>query len=100
MTESKLELTQDEMLAILRERVWHLHHMDLETYIEARRSGTLNRTPADAALEVFAGDFRTETAAGTRKKRIRSQESLPRDPADRDQVRKQHRGTLARSATR
>lgn len=50
------ELEQDEMLAILRERVNDLYGLTLDEYIEARKAGTLPRLPGSAALEVFSGE--------------------------------------------
>jgi hypothetical protein len=56
------ELTRDEMLTILSKRIWRAHRMTPEEYFEAKRCGNLQRTPADAGIEVFAGEYARELA--------------------------------------
>src|SRR5690554_6274582 len=63
MTTPEKDLSSDDMMAILGQRVQAVYGFGLEEYIEARRAGTLPYKPGGAALEVFAGDFDTKAHA-------------------------------------
>jgi len=61
MSESN-ELTREQMLDILRQRIWRAHKMTPEAYFEAKRCGTLQRKPSDAGIEVFSGEYARQLA--------------------------------------
>ena len=57
------ELTLTEMQDILRRRIWRAHRMSVDDYFKARAEGKIALGPADASIEVFAGDCASELKA-------------------------------------
>lgn len=58
------ELTQEDMLRILADRVRRLYGLSLNEYLDARRAGTLPHVPGAAALEVFSGETASADGGG------------------------------------
>lgn len=73
--EPKTTLTREEMVAILTDRIQRAHAMTPKQYFAAKKAGTLRRKPADAGIEVFAGEHAKELQAA-RKERIGGQRAL------------------------